>query len=87
MRIRRWVTFLFLGLAMLEAAAPDACAEDWKPIGPAQLRLQTPVVEKGADAEAIFWEAHVQDEFDGYTFNTVLRHYIRIKIFTERGRD
>src|SRR5439155_9303342 len=87
MRICRLVVFLLLCVAVLNMATPGAAAEDWKPIDPTQLRLQTPLVEKDADAEAIFWEVHVQDEFDGYTFNTVLRHYIRIKILTERGRD
>ena len=49
--------------------------------------MKTSVVEKDADAEAIFWEVHVADELDGDTPRTVLTHYIRIKILTERGRE
>lgn len=49
--------------------------------------MKTPVVEKDADAEAIFWEVRVADEADGYAPRTVLNHYTRIKIFTERGRE
>ena len=62
-------------------------ADDWRPIDPAELALKTPVVDKGADAEAIFWEVRLSDEFDGGTPRTVLRHYVRIKVFNERGRE
>ena len=61
--------------------------DDWRPVDPAELALKTPVVEKDSDAEAIFWEVHVADEVDGPTVRTVLTHYLRIKIFTERGRE
>lgn len=64
--------------------------KNWKPVDPADLKNNTPVVEKDADAEAIFWEVYLADEIDrGYDTEprTVLRHYIRIKIFNERGRE
>ncbi len=35
-------------------AAPALSADDWKPIDPAHLAMKTPMVEKDADAEAIF---------------------------------
>jgi hypothetical protein len=61
--------------------------KDWRPIEPSHLSLQTPVVEKDADAEALFWEVRVADEVENGEPRTVLDHYIRIKIFTERGRE
>jgi hypothetical protein len=62
--------------------------DDWKPLEPAQLALKAPVVEKDADAEAIFWEVKVADESNSYgEAQTVLTHYLRIKIFTERGKE
>ncbi len=62
--------------------------DDWKPVDPAQLSSKTPVVEKDADAEAIFWEVKVADESNSYgEAQTVLTHYLRIKIFTERGKE
>ncbi|GAC1446696.1 MAG: hypothetical protein NVSMB56_07830 [Pyrinomonadaceae bacterium] len=64
-----------------------AAGDNWKPVDPAELALKTPVVEKDADAEAIFWEVRVLDEVDGGIPHTVLNHYIRIKIFTDRGRE
>lgn len=36
-----------------------AIGDNWKPVNPAELASKTPVVEKDADAEAIFWEVRV----------------------------
>ncbi len=58
--------------------------EEWKPIDPAHLGLKSPVVEKDADAEALFWEVRVDDNPEG---DLIFSHYIRIKVFTERGRE
>jgi hypothetical protein len=66
-------------LPLITAAA--LAADDWKPVDPAHLALKAPVVEKDADAEAIFWEVYVDDA----DVDTVLSHYLRIKVFTERG--
>src|SRR5262245_27311555 len=62
-----------------------AMAQAWKPIDPAHVALKAPVVEKDADAEALFWEVYFKDEFDGSTARKVFSHYVRIKIFTQRG--
>jgi transglutaminase-like putative cysteine protease len=65
--------------------------QDWKPILPADLALATPVVQPDADAEALLWEVRVADDDQGgmYDFRprTVFDHYLRVKIFTERGRE
>ncbi len=58
--------------------------DDWRPIDPAELALKTPIVEKDADAEALFWEVRVDDGNPG---ELVFSHYIRVKIFTERGKE
>ncbi len=63
-------------------------SSDWKPIDPAHLALQQPKVDPSADAEALLWEVRVADEVDGSgSPSTVFEHYIRVKIFTERGRE
>jgi hypothetical protein len=74
---------LFIGLA----AAPGLAGEDWKPIDPAHLAMKAPLVEPDADAEAIFWEVRVADDMSYGDPRTTLNHYIRIKIFTERGKE
>lgn len=77
-----------LCLAALAAApASTAFAADWKPIDPTHLAMKAPVVDKDADAEVIFWEVRVAHEDKGDDVGTVLDHYVRIKIFTERGRE
>jgi len=70
-------------LALAPALAADEASKDWKPIDQAQLALKAPIVEKDADAEVIFWE--VQVEFKSN--RAVLMNYIRIKIFTDRGKE
>lgn len=73
----------FLVVGFIVGAVPALGADDWKPVDPAHLALEAPVVEKDADAEAIFWEVHV----DFSLGKTVFDNYIRIKIFTERGKE
>ncbi|MCD9189139.1 MAG: DUF3857 and transglutaminase domain-containing protein [Pyrinomonadaceae bacterium] len=56
----------------------------WKPVTPAELQIKTPQVEPDADAEAIFWEVRL----DNKKANRLsYKHYVRVKIFTERGRE
>jgi hypothetical protein len=62
-------------------------AADWKPVDPADLAAKTPKLDPAADAEALFWEVWVLDELDGGYPHTVLSNYLRIKIFTERGKE
>ncbi len=60
---------------------------NWLPLDPEHLALKTPKVDKAADAEAIFWDVRVEDDAQGGSPKSVLSHYIRIKIFTDRGRE
>lgn len=79
---------LLLGLLLcLFAAFPSssrAFGDDWKPIEPAQLALKSATVEKDADAEALFWEVRIDDNPEG---DLIFNHYIRVKVFTDRGRE
>ena len=79
-------TVLILVFASIKGGSPKVLAsgEEWRPVEPADIALKTPVVEPNADAEAIFWDIRVDD---GGAYDLVLNHYVRIKIFTERGRD
>src|SRR6476469_638085 len=58
--------------------------KDWRPVSPEDLQSKTPIVEPDADAEAIFWEVRIDDS-DSEDLS--MRHYVRVKIFTERGRE
>ncbi|MGD9561967.1 MAG: DUF3857 domain-containing protein [Pyrinomonadaceae bacterium] len=70
-----------LFLAVGTAVGQD---KDWRPVTPDQLAARTPVVEKDADAEAIFWEVRIDDSSSD---DLSMKHYVRVKIFTERGRE
>jgi len=73
-------------LAMLAlAAVPGHAAEAWKPVDAADLALQACPFEPNADAEALFWDVQVEDVSDAQGLNTVLEHYLRIKLFNQRG--
>ena len=81
----------FLSIMMLLVVATganwsrvSAGGEDWRPVDPADLALKAAVVDPTADAEAIFWDIRIDD---GGEDDLVLNHYVRIKIFNERGRD
>ncbi|MEO7505976.1 MAG: DUF3857 domain-containing protein, partial [Pyrinomonadaceae bacterium] len=58
--------------------------DNWRPVTPAELSQKIPTVEKDADAEYLFWEVRV-DESDVEEMS--LKHYVRLKIYTERGRE
>lgn len=77
-------------LAIACITVPAKAGDDWKPIDPTHLSMKAPTVEKDADVEGLFWEVYVADEMnnnDVRDLHTVLRHYVRLKIFTERGKE
>lgn len=73
-----------LCLCALSVSSINAQDKDWRPISPAELSAKAPVVEADADAEAMFWEVRIDDSSSD---DLSLRHYVRVKIFTERGRE
>jgi hypothetical protein len=58
--------------------------EPWREISQAELQMKTPKVEPDADAEAIFWEIRIDDSSSE---ELSMKHYVRVKIFTELGRE
>jgi len=62
----------------------QAAGDEWKPIDADHLALKSPKVEKEADAEALFWEVKIEDDPEG---DLIFDHYLRVKVFTERGRE
>jgi hypothetical protein len=61
-----------------------AQSKEWREISPAELQMKTSKVEPDADAEAIFWEVRVDDSS---STELVMKNYVRVKIFNERGRE
>lgn len=58
--------------------------KEWKPVSPEDLAAKAPVVEKDADAEALFWEQRIDDSASD---ELDMWHYVRVKVYTERGRE
>jgi hypothetical protein len=71
-------------LALPAAIAASGGSDEWKPVDPSELALKNPVVDKDADAEVLYWEVKVDDSSDD---DLVTSHYIRLKVFTERGKE
>ena len=78
------LTALFVCLFAFAPSPAVAFFEDWKPVDPSELALKTPMVDKEADAEGLFWEVRIDDSPDG---DLIFTHYLRVKVFSERGRE
>lgn len=63
------------------------CAADWRPVTESERTQKTPRVDPAADAEAVFWDIKLEDSAEGGDLRLAMNHYIRIKIFTDRGRE
>ena len=81
----RLLSITFLMIACV--ATLFAQDKNWRPVTAGELQMTTPKVEPDADAEAILWDVYVSDEDSGGDLQTVLHHYVRIKIFNDRGRE
>jgi hypothetical protein len=68
-------------------APPEFTA--WPPISDAERAMKSPSVEKDAGAEVLLWRVHVVDELlgDNRDLQRVLYHYIRLKVFDEKGKE
>ena len=85
MKIPRVFPLALLPLIILCAAFSSRAAwDDWKVVDPGELALKAPTVDKDADAEALFWEVRIDDNPEG---DLIFNHYLRIKVFTDRGRE
>jgi Domain of Unknown Function with PDB structure (DUF3857)/Transglutaminase-like superfamily len=81
---RSFLYILLISLAFTVTLFAGDDTPQWRPVSPAELAIKTPTVEPDADAEAIFWEVRLDDKKeDKLTYS----NYVRVKIFTERGRE
>src|ERR1700761_4423030 len=68
--------------------APLMNAAVWRPVTPEELSASKSSLDSNADAEALFREVRLLNEAAtfGYPVN-VLTEYVRLKIYTARGKD
>ena len=69
---------------MLTSILANGQDKTWRPVPSDELQAEAPRVEPGADAEALFWDVWIDDSSSE---DLSMRHYVRVKIFTERGRE
>ena len=74
------------GLAQQKQFAPAEFLV-WPPITDAERQLRAPMVEKDAGAEVLVWRAHLVDEVLSRGSQRVWYHYVRLKIFTDKGKE
>lgn len=78
-------SLLIVGVcAALGAAVGATPGDEWRAVTPEELALKSAKVEADADAEALFWEVRIDDSGDE---DLSMRHYVRVKVFTDRGRE
>ncbi len=80
-KIKVLILFLIVSISHSIAVAQN---KSWRDVSTPELQQSAPKVEPDADAEALFWEVRVDDSSPE---ELVLKHYVRVKIFTERGRE
>src|ERR1700752_973971 len=85
MRFPRLQTLFAVSVCFLFIVPTLASAGDeWRILDPGVLALKESTGEKGADAEVLFWEVRIDDSSPE---ELVLKNYVRIKIFTDRGKE
>jgi hypothetical protein len=77
------IALLSIFCVMLACSQVILAGDKWREVAAAERAMKTSKVEPGADAEAIFWEVRVDDSGE----DLIMQHYLRVKIFTENGRE
>ncbi|MBK8813817.1 MAG: DUF3857 and transglutaminase domain-containing protein [Acidobacteria bacterium] len=76
----------FISLVFFASVA-NAQKAVWEPVPQSEIQMSGPQVDPAADAEVLFWQVYLVDNFSRWKWQTVINHHLRIKIFTERGRE
>jgi hypothetical protein len=76
-------------LAIVAVLLFAPAVQGWDAIPDEELASKVPLVEKDADAEALFWEIRAEDVIEGAgnKLSTHVRHHLRIRVFTDRGKE
>lgn len=83
----KWCVAGALSACLIFVGSQSAGAADWPLISSAEMSLTQPYIDPNADAEVLLWDVRVTDSDDLDQLATILQHHLRIKIFTERGRE
>ncbi len=84
--VSKWA-ILTLVSSVLPCLAEVPIDVAWLPVTDAERSMKAPVVDKDAGVEALFWRVHIRDEVFGEALQRVFYHYVRLKIFDEKGKE
>ena len=79
------IAVLLGGCAAASTPINVVAITQWLPVTDEERNLKAPTVDPEAGAEALFWRVHLVDSYQNGEAQTVLYHYLRIKIFDQRG--
>ncbi|HYZ86219.1 MAG TPA: DUF3857 and transglutaminase domain-containing protein [Bryobacteraceae bacterium] len=85
--ITSFALFVILGAVPDLAQVTLGINTEWDKVSDADLKAVSPAVDKDAGLEAIFWRVHVVDERQGDSIQRALFHYVRLKVFNEKGKE
>lgn len=74
-------------VALFLVASLAAQRQEWQAATPDELKMTKGLVDPDADAEAILWDVYVSNDADTGDYETVLHHYVKLKVLNERGRE
>ncbi len=79
---------MLLGVCAAASSSINVVAiTQWLPVTDEERNLKAPTIDPEAGAEALFWRVHIIDDLKGKDPQTVLYHYLRIKVFNQRGSE
>jgi hypothetical protein len=74
-------------LVLVPIALAPVFAGDWQPLTAEERSMKKSAIDPDADAEILSWDVDVVDGLDGQHLERATSHHLRIKIFTERGKE
>ncbi|MFV0389852.1 MAG: DUF3857 domain-containing protein [Pyrinomonadaceae bacterium] len=84
MKLAKLFPFLFIFVLLFCSSAFSYGDVEWRPVSEQEIKMSKGVVNPNADAEAIFWDVWINDRSSS---KLSLSNYVRVKIFTDRGRE
>jgi hypothetical protein len=68
-------------------ASAGTTIEPFRPLTSEERALDRSQLDPDADAEILDWDVRIEDDFLGNSWHSTRWTYVRVKVFTEHGRD
>jgi len=84
--MRRAVVLCAMAVVCGLIPARAIAQQPWRPVTEVERTLSRPLIDANADAEILLWDVAISDT-NVVPVKSYQDHYLRIKIFNDRGRD